>query len=229
MLIRTWWRRPIGCLKLDVVFCNRFTNYRALLQKMTYEDKASYGSSPPCTDQPHTLVWHDSWSHVTWLIHLCRRWCVTWLIHMCRRCCVTWLIAKGESPKWVPRYTCVKWHVVPRDVTHSHPRVSPIWVPTYMCVFRCVRACVCMYEYTHKHTHTYVCVCVCVCECMHTHIQRSWDERSWDKRKELRPKKERKKERTTEGGDHTERNYDCQIFKQFLKVPTYWTCFHGSP
>ena len=45
----TGWRRLIGCLKLQVIICKRATNYTALLQKMTYEDKASYGSSPPCT------------------------------------------------------------------------------------------------------------------------------------------------------------------------------------
>jgi len=43
------WRRPIGCLKVQVVFRKRATNYRTLVWKMTYEDKASYGSSPPCT------------------------------------------------------------------------------------------------------------------------------------------------------------------------------------
>jgi len=45
----TGWQRPIGCLKLQVIFRQRATNYRALLQKMTYNDKASYGSSPPCS------------------------------------------------------------------------------------------------------------------------------------------------------------------------------------
>ena len=39
----TGWRRPIGCLKLQVMFRKRATNYRALLQKMTFKDKASYG------------------------------------------------------------------------------------------------------------------------------------------------------------------------------------------
>ena len=42
------WRRPIGCLKLQAIFRKRATNYRVLLQKMTYKDKASYESSPPC-------------------------------------------------------------------------------------------------------------------------------------------------------------------------------------
>jgi len=44
----TGWRRLIGCLMLQVMFRKRATNHRALLRKMTYEDKASYDSTPPC-------------------------------------------------------------------------------------------------------------------------------------------------------------------------------------
>jgi len=44
----TGWRRLIGCLKLQVIFRKRATEYRALLWKMTCKDKASYGSSPLC-------------------------------------------------------------------------------------------------------------------------------------------------------------------------------------
>jgi len=44
----TGWRRPAGCLKLPVIFRKRATNYRALLRKMPYKDKASYDSTPPC-------------------------------------------------------------------------------------------------------------------------------------------------------------------------------------
>ena len=44
----TGWRRLIGCLKLQVGFRKRASNYRALLQKVTCKDKVSYGSSPPC-------------------------------------------------------------------------------------------------------------------------------------------------------------------------------------
>jgi len=40
-------RKPIGCLKLQVSFRKRAINYRAILRKMTYKDKASYASSPP--------------------------------------------------------------------------------------------------------------------------------------------------------------------------------------
>jgi len=51
----TGWQRPIGCLKLPVIFRKRATNYRALLRKITYKDKASYGSSPPCTCDAHNF------------------------------------------------------------------------------------------------------------------------------------------------------------------------------
>jgi len=46
--VDTGWRRPIRCLKLQVIFRKRATEYRALLRKMTCKDRASYGSSPPC-------------------------------------------------------------------------------------------------------------------------------------------------------------------------------------
>jgi len=42
----TGWRRPIGCHKLLVIFRKRATNYRALLRKVTDENRASYDSTP---------------------------------------------------------------------------------------------------------------------------------------------------------------------------------------
>ena len=52
----TGWRRCIGCLKLQVSFRKRATKYRSLLRKMTYQDKASCGSSPPCTSFSWTFM-----------------------------------------------------------------------------------------------------------------------------------------------------------------------------
>ena len=34
--------------KLQIIFHKRATKYRSLLRKMTYKDKGSYGSLPPC-------------------------------------------------------------------------------------------------------------------------------------------------------------------------------------
>ena len=59
----TGWRKPIGCLKLQIIFRKRATKYRAVLRKMTYKDKASYASSPPCISRTHPFV-HISYSPV---------------------------------------------------------------------------------------------------------------------------------------------------------------------
>ena len=39
-LCEAWGENPIGCLKLQVIFHQRAINYRALLRKMTYKEKA---------------------------------------------------------------------------------------------------------------------------------------------------------------------------------------------
>ena len=62
----TKWQRPIGCLKLQVIFRERDTNYRALLRKMTNEDKASDDSTLPCTQMSYDDMTR---SYVTWRIH----------------------------------------------------------------------------------------------------------------------------------------------------------------
>jgi len=46
----TGWRRLIGSPKLQIIFHKRATKFRSLLRKMTYKDKGSYESSPPCTN-----------------------------------------------------------------------------------------------------------------------------------------------------------------------------------
>ena len=53
--IDTGWRRLIGSPKLQIIFHKRATKYRALLRKMTYKDKGSYESSPPC-NKPWSVV-----------------------------------------------------------------------------------------------------------------------------------------------------------------------------
>ena len=48
---RTGWRRLIGSPNLQIIFHKRVTKYRSLLRKMTFKDKGSYESSPPCTNR----------------------------------------------------------------------------------------------------------------------------------------------------------------------------------
>ena len=56
----TWWRRPIGCRKSQVIFHKRATNYSSPLRKMTHKDTAFYRSSPPCMT-PFFVTWHSVW------------------------------------------------------------------------------------------------------------------------------------------------------------------------
>ena len=58
----TGWRRPVGCLKMQVIFRKRATNYRSLLREMTYKDESSYGSLPPCTGRHLNGSAHPCWS-----------------------------------------------------------------------------------------------------------------------------------------------------------------------
>jgi len=108
--VSTGWRRPLGCLKLQVIFRKRATNYRALWQKTTYKDKVSCGSSPPCfitrliplalnmlhpwwdssniTQQIPLTMLHSRWlsSNITQQIPLTMlhsRWLSTNLIRLC--------------------------------------------------------------------------------------------------------------------------------------------------
>jgi len=59
----TGWRRPKGCLESQVIFRKWATNYRALLRKMTYKDKVSYASSPPCIRYQSQSEYISSNSH----------------------------------------------------------------------------------------------------------------------------------------------------------------------
>ena len=53
----TGWRRLIGSRKVQIIFHKRATKYRSLLRKMTYKDKGSYETSPPCRLNAMTMSW----------------------------------------------------------------------------------------------------------------------------------------------------------------------------
>jgi len=112
------WRRLIGCLKLQVIFCKRTTNYVALLRKMTYEDKASYDSMPLCRFKSFQslskCVWkRESERHTKWTRGMCveRQECVKgreWKTHKCARgMCARGKCARVESFHSLSSKRCV--------------------------------------------------------------------------------------------------------------------------
>jgi len=70
--IDTGWRRLIGSPKLQIISHKRATTHRSLLRKMTYKDKGSYESSPPCNTPRlfpvHTYVHAHTHTHT----HTCK-------------------------------------------------------------------------------------------------------------------------------------------------------------
>ena len=65
-----------GCLKLQVSFCKRATNYRALLRKMTYKVQASYAFLPTCM---HVCTYE--------CMYVCMYVCVYVCMHACMYVC----------------------------------------------------------------------------------------------------------------------------------------------
>jgi len=95
----TGWRRLIGCPKLQIILHKRATKYRSLLRKMTYRDKGSYESSPPCMNGPW---WRIAMTPMTRLSH--RRNAsviyVRWRIHMCDMTYPHYDILSGKGTGW---------------------------------------------------------------------------------------------------------------------------------
>jgi len=117
----TGWRRCIECLKLQVISRKRATNSRALLRKMTYKDKASYGSSPPCTQSGgHTRIAKP----LETSLYLCKR--ALHIRHL-----------DNGSICTEPVYECDTYKRV-------ISQVLCVWVSVCVCVCMCTCVCVCV-------------------------------------------------------------------------------------
>jgi len=93
----TGWQKPIGCLKLQVSFHKKATDYRALLQKMTYKDKASYRSSPPC--KKTCMLDQHANMHTHTYVCVNERGCGKWVAVSYSTCCsVLQCVAVGGPP-----------------------------------------------------------------------------------------------------------------------------------
>ena len=138
------WRWCIGCLKLHNFSIQRTTNYKALVQKMTYTDEASYGPPPPCTS--HTSRAQEV-PHVEFLeIQLDTALTM-------------------ENNCWIDF-----WEDLPVDTSHTYrahrnssvviwcaaPCIASLIAPTvYIYIYICIYMYV-IYIYIYKHIHIYI-------------------------------------------------------------------------
>jgi len=147
--ICTGWRRPIGCLKLQVFFCKRATNYSALLRKMTYEDTASYESWPPCTCSACSQI-AESMTDTDTLIHIHTHARTHTQIRANRDDvlgCVTWRVM------WYNSFICVRhdsfMHVWMQQESRGSPSEqcslisSVAWHDWFICVITYSFMCEC--------------------------------------------------------------------------------------
>ena len=136
--------------KLQISFRKRATIFRALLQKETRKEKASFGA-----------VTHTWCLIISWFIHVCAVThscvcavthsyvCVPWLIHvydMTHSCvwhdtfmCLTQLIYMCDMTRsyvWHDPFICVPWLIHMCDMTHSY-----VWHDSFICVTWLIHMC----------------------------------------------------------------------------------------
>jgi len=171
----TGWRRLIRCLKLQVIYRKRATDYRALLRKMTHEDRHPMTLRHPLSCHTHECVMSHVWMSMflcvwiymcmaLWVIfpyessfhmsHLCNRW--SSVVEVIIEACYTyeWIMSMNESchtQEWVTP------HIWMRHVTHmnascrTYERImSHIWIS------HVTRWKVSPHELAFESCHTYV-------------------------------------------------------------------------
>ena len=154
----TGWRRHIGCIKLKVIFRERVANYRALLRKMTYQDKASHGSLPPCIAMcgSHTSdmtlmsqISHDS--RLTWLtFDMAHVWHYT--------------------STWGPCHTCDchdsrQYHIVLSNTICIYIYLYMyiyIYIYIYMYIYICIYIYIYLYIYIYIYIYIYMYIYICI-------------------------------------------------------------------
>jgi len=116
----TGWRRLIGSPKLRIIFHKRATKYSSLWRKMTYKDKGSYESLPPCT-HTHRVCFH---SYTDILTHLHTHTLVRKLIKKSIRKCLKREKERKVCDCGVCVYVsvCCRNRLVAVSMTHSFSR-----------------------------------------------------------------------------------------------------------
>ena len=133
--------RCIGCLKLQVILRKRATNYRALLRKMTLEDKASYDSTAPCSRHPR-LGCIKTWPHLPPSSPMCVYVCMC----VCMCMCVCVYVCERESDTWA-RSAHVSWARSAHIVTHGRAARAPSHIFIYIYIYICI--CIYIYIYVY--------------------------------------------------------------------------------
>ena len=141
--------------KLRVIFCRRATNYRALLRIMTYEDKASYDSTPPCiTLHIHTYTRTHAHTHTRKEEKSARAWLIILLFQ-------TLYYHIGVTPHRVCRlnvYSCTYTHTRTHVRTHrrGENKSARAWLLIFIFIFNAAQNADWMYIHVRTNTYIYI-------------------------------------------------------------------------
>jgi len=117
--LNTAWRRLIGSLKLQISLQKRATRYISILRKMTYKDKGSCESSPPCTWKScHQYEWNWRIRHITRVsLHICESCheyeCRWWLQHSTCISLNTCESCHEYECRWHAAFMSWSWNEIP--------------------------------------------------------------------------------------------------------------------
>jgi len=161
--VYTGWRRLIGSPKLQIIFHKRATKYRSLLRKMTYEDKASYESSPPCVYiYIHTLNVYKCILSCTLTHTHTHTSCLWWLIN------VTSSASSAKNSKgtfWAcgsdsPCRTRFKSGSL--QAKNTWGRISVRIMNVHKCMSIYIRIYIHIYIRIYTYTYKYICISISV-------------------------------------------------------------------
>ena len=169
------WRRHIGSPKLQIIVHKRAIKYRSLLREMTYKDKGSYESSPPCmrlvavVSFESPILEYCDWSRQCMMIDAYDSFCVAVCAAVC--CSVLQCVAvccSQNCTEWV--IYLLAFTVLCCTVLHC----AAVCCSVLQCVLRnvavccsvlqCVAVCCsvlqrvagrCRHSYKYSQTHTY--------------------------------------------------------------------------
>jgi len=162
----TGWRRLIGSLKLQIILHKRATKYKSLLRKMTYKDKGSYESSPPCTlyicRYRVIRCWRSAESPSCSFSWCVRVWCsVCYSVSIASRRCILGLCVMLLKTRLHFESLVVFWAVV---ILHFFWCAGKDMIPrgTYICIYMYIYICIyiyictCIYMYIYMYIYIYI-------------------------------------------------------------------------
>ena len=157
----------------DIFFCKVATTYSALLRKMTYKDKASYDSTPPCTCSANIRYYFFIFKFsYTLNIPLFTHESLPRLLRgsSASHCTATHCNILQYTYKTL-QHTIIRCNTLQHIHTaHMALQHTCVCVCAYVCIYICICICIYIYLYTYIYLCMYKCLYICIHMYTYTYI-----------------------------------------------------------